>query len=183
MACGSQFNSPEWDCPTCSFTPQTMEGFYCFTPELAISNDGFRADAFNDLFELEGRNFWFNSRNRLIVWALQKYFSQAFNFLEIGCGTGYVLSGIKKYCPDLALSGSEIYVSGLGFASQRLDNVELFQMDARKIPFINEFNIIGAFDVLEHISEDEQVLSEMYKALIPGGGYYHYCSPTSFYVE
>jgi SAM-dependent methyltransferase len=43
-------------------------------------------------------------------------------------------------------------------------------MDARKIPFQNEFDVIGAFDVLEHINEDEQVLDQMYQAVHPGGG-------------
>jgi SAM-dependent methyltransferase len=43
-------------------------------------------------------------------------------------------------------------------------------MDARDIPFEDEFDVIGAFDVLEHIAEDERVLSEMYRAVRPEGG-------------
>jgi SAM-dependent methyltransferase len=43
-------------------------------------------------------------------------------------------------------------------------------MDARRIPFREEFDVIGAFDVLEHIEEDEAVLAEMARALRPGGG-------------
>ena len=43
-------------------------------------------------------------------------------------------------------------------------------MDARQIPFEREFDVVGAFDVLEHIAEDELVLSEMFKATRPGGG-------------
>jgi len=43
-------------------------------------------------------------------------------------------------------------------------------MDARQIPFVDEFDVIGAFDVLEHIEEDELVLREIHKALKPGGG-------------
>ena len=39
------------------------------------------------------------------------------------------------------------------------------QMDARNIPFVDEFDAIGAFDVLEHIEEDEQVLAQMHDAL------------------
>jgi SAM-dependent methyltransferase len=44
------------------------------------------------------------------------------------------------------------------------------QMDARKIPFEKEFDVIGAFDVLEHIEEDLLVLAQMHQALVPGGG-------------
>ena len=43
-------------------------------------------------------------------------------------------------------------------------------MDARAIPFEREFDVIGAFDVLEHIAEDDAVLSEMFRATRPGGG-------------
>ncbi|WP_207641583.1 class I SAM-dependent methyltransferase [Syntrophomonas palmitatica] len=125
---------------------------------------------FNDLFILEDQNFWFRSRNCLIAWTVQKYFPQIRNFLEIGCGTGYVLSGIQKKFPQITLNGTDIFVSGLDFASQRLDNVQFFQMDARKIPFDNEFDVIGIFDVLEHIPEDELVLSEVFRSVIKGGG-------------
>jgi SAM-dependent methyltransferase len=43
-------------------------------------------------------------------------------------------------------------------------------MDARRIPFREEFDVIGAFDVLEHIKEDEDVLTQMYQATRSGGG-------------
>ena len=41
---------------------------------------------------------------------------------------------------------------------------EFMQMDAREIPFVDEFDAIGAFDVLEHIDEDETVLEQMFRA-------------------
>jgi SAM-dependent methyltransferase len=43
------------------------------------------------------------------------------------------------------------------------------QMDARRIPFQEEFDAIGAFDVLEHIEEDTTVLRQTWQALRPGG--------------
>ena len=48
-------------------------------------------------------------------------------------------------------------------------------MDARQIPFEKEFDLIGAFDILEHVEEDELVLKQMYKACKPGGGDYYDC--------
>ena len=73
-----------------------------------------------------------------------------------------MLSGVTDAFPHLALHGSEIYHAWLHFASKRLANAILFQMDARKISFVDEFDVIGLFDVLEHIREDRLVLSEMY---------------------
>lgn len=141
-----------------------------FAPELAADSEGFEANYFATLAQLEAGNFWFRARNRLIIWALQRYFSQAASFMEIGCGTGFVLSGVRQALPELILSGSEIFSDGLTFANERLPGVELFQMDARRIPFREEFDVIGAFDVLEHIKEDEEVLSQMYQAVRKGGG-------------
>jgi SAM-dependent methyltransferase len=80
------------------------------------------------------------------------------------------LSGIRRAFSELSLSGSEIYTAGLAFAAERLPGVELFQMDARLMPFKEEFDVIGAFDVLEHVSEDDQVLSQMHQATRKGGG-------------
>jgi SAM-dependent methyltransferase len=50
-----------------------------------------------------------------------------------------------------------------------LPNAEFMQMDARNIPYKSELDAIGAFDVLEHIEEDELVLQQICKALKPGG--------------
>jgi SAM-dependent methyltransferase len=147
-----------------------VDGFLAFAPELAAENDGFAATSFEHLAALEAGHFWFVGRNALIAWAMRRYFPAAQKFLEIGCGTGFVLQGLKKELPNLELSGSEIYCRGLDFARARLPGVELVQMDARHIPFESEFDVIGAFDVLEHIHEDQRVLGEMFRACRPGGG-------------
>jgi len=43
------------------------------------------------------------------------------------------------------------------------------QMDARRLPFEGEFDMVTAFDVIEHIAEDELVLRNFHKAIKPGG--------------
>ncbi|MDQ5844927.1 MAG: class I SAM-dependent methyltransferase [Acidobacteriota bacterium] len=43
-------------------------------------------------------------------------------------------------------------------------------MDARRIPFRDEFDVVGAFDVLEHVEEDEEILDQMYQATRKRGG-------------
>ncbi len=170
LVCGAEFKSKDWICPICHNIPQIIDGYPAFAPDFSEKNDGFNIEDFEVLASLEAKNFWFRSRNRLIIWALCHYFAKMENFLEIGCGTGFVLSGIEKAFPKIDLFGSEIYNAGLSYAAQRLERASLFQMDARCIPFKAEFDVIGAFDVLEHIQEDEAVLSQMYKALKPGGG-------------
>ena len=139
-------------------------------PKYIRGRGGYPPEYFAQMVEIEENSFWFRNRNRLILWALHKYFPEMCSFLEIGCGTGFVLSGIADAFPDVRLSGSEIFVEGLEFAAKRLKGVELMQMDARRIPYADEFDAIGAFDVLEHIKEDLTVLQEIYRALKPGGG-------------
>ncbi len=170
IKCGVRFEGGGWGCPECNEEPETRDGYLAFAPELSQASEGFEPHYFERLYKLEAKNFWFNSRNRLLVWAVKRYFSGAKNFLEIGCGTGFVLSAFEKACPEMELCGSEIYSAGLSFAGKRVARARLFQMDARVLPFEEEFDLIGAFDVLEHIADDEAVLGQMYRAARPGGG-------------
>ena len=130
---------------------------------------GFKPHYFEELAKLESENFWFRSRNRFILWAMITYSPRISSFLEIGCGTGFVISAVSNQFPGAKVVGSEYLVEGLAFARQRLPNAEFSQMDARDIPYEAEFDSIGAFDVLEHIEEDEAVLAQICKALRPNG--------------
>jgi SAM-dependent methyltransferase len=49
-------------------------------------------------------------------------------------------------------------------------DAELLQMDGRRIPFAEEFDVVGAFDVIEHIEDDAAVLKQMHAATRPDGG-------------
>ncbi len=42
-------------------------------------------------------------------------------------------------------------------------------MDARTSSLRNALDLVGAFDVLEHIPEDDRVLAEIHRMLKPGG--------------
>jgi SAM-dependent methyltransferase len=70
----------------------------------------------------------------------------------------------------MKLIGGDIYTAGLKFARDRVPQAEFIQMDARYIPYMTEFDVVGAFDVLEHIDDDLDVLREIFKAVKPRGG-------------
>ena len=168
LACACCFENDTWECPQCRYRPISQNEVLCFT-ETAPDN-GFKPEYFAKLASIEESNFWFRARNQLIQWAIGRYFPDAENFLEVGCGTGFVLKGLREAAPRLRLAGSEIFDDGLAFARARLPGVNLYQMDARQLPFEREFDVIGAFDVLEHIPEDEIVLQQIFRATRPGGG-------------
>ncbi len=169
LECSTQFAGEGWRCPNCGFQPKRRSGdlFSFHEPE---GIDDFDPDAFDRLAALEQASFWFRSRNRLIAWAVHEYFQNARSLLEIGCGTGFVLAGLEGAFPALDLAGAELYAGGLRHASKREPSADFFQFDARNIPFDSEFDVVGAFDVLEHIDRDEDVLAGMHTAIAPGGG-------------
>ncbi len=170
LDCGARFDDRGWRCPGCGREPGGGE-IPVFAPGLAEEPGGYDPSAFAALAEIEDRNFWFRARNRLIAWALGAYFPAASRLLEIGCGTGYVLAGLARRFPGSELFGSDLHLAGLRFAAARVGPAAtLFQADARRLPFEHHFDVIGAFDVIEHIVEDEAVLREMHRAVRDGGG-------------
>lgn len=169
-ACSAKNIHAEDGCPHCGFVPTRVDGFLAWAPELAKHNGGFPEESFEGLSRVEAGNFWFRARNVIIQWALRKYFPGFQSLLEVGCGTGFVLSGIAQAFPNVRTVGSEIHTTGLKFSATRLPSVELLQMDARKLPYEAEFDVVAAFDVIEHILEDELVLQNFHRAIKPGGG-------------
>ena len=170
LRCEKSLTEATWTCSACGYEPKKDGPFAVFAPEFSQQNEGYDASFYAELFEVESKNFWFRARNELIVWCLKRYFPAAKSLLEVGCGTGFVLSRLEKSFADLKVWGTEIYAEGLGFAKRRLTGGELFQADARALPFQDEFDVIGAFDVLEHIDEDVVVLKRFHRAVRAGGG-------------
>ena len=168
VRCGG-VNIDRGQCRDCAYAPQHIDGFDCYAPELASLGAGYDANHYRVLAALESRNFWFRARNALILNMLRKYAPSMHRFLEIGCGTGYVLSAVRNAYPRTEVVGSEIFVEGLRHAAERLSSARLVQMDARAIPYTGYFDVIGAFDVIEHIKEDVRVLAETHRALVDNG--------------
>jgi SAM-dependent methyltransferase len=160
LRCEARYDAPGWRCPGCGFEPEAVQA----------ADIRYDASRFEVLAGLEREHFWFTARSRLIVWALRKHFPHAQSLLEIGCGTGNVLGAIAEAAPALRVAGSEAHASALALARSRAPGAMLLQMDARRIPYRDEFDVVGAFDVLEHIEEDDCVLREMFEACRAGGG-------------
>ena len=170
LNCGSQFENVGWRCPGCGVTPPSINGFLAFAPLLSHGTEGFVPEAFTALDRLQDRSFWFRARNRLVADLVRRFVPNARAVLEVGCGTGYVLTALRQALPQARLFGGELDASALTFAKRRVGaNVDLFQMDGRALPFVNEFDLVCAFDVLEHVDKDEAALAEVRRALKPGG--------------
>jgi SAM-dependent methyltransferase len=130
----------------------------------------FDPDAFERLARAEPDHFWFEERRRLIAWAVQRYFPTAGSFCEIGCGTGFVLEGLAKAQPHLKLTGIDPFLQGLEEAVKRLPGAHLRRGDIMAAGSLGLFDVVGCFDVLEHIPDDQRAVEELARAVRPGGG-------------
>jgi SAM-dependent methyltransferase len=158
-------------CRSCGYTIAMRDDIALLAPALANSTSGMDPALFEPLARWESDNFWFVPRNLLITKLLGRYFPSAASLMEVGCGNGFVLSAIALLKPWRRLVASELHPAGLATARSRLGGrAEFVQMDARAIPAVDTFDVIGAFDVLEHIEDDAAVLASIHRALRDGGG-------------
>lgn len=170
LQCNNFFDSSSWRCPECSFEPSDHSGIRSFAPEFAEGSDGYNPSSYEKVSRFQDEHFWFRGRNELICSLLRKYFPDVKSLLEIGCGTGQILRSVRQANPEMRLCGTEIHTCGLMYAQNCLSDIEFFQMDARRIPFQEEFDLVCAFDVIEHVDDDFSVLRQLCNACRPGGG-------------
>ena len=147
-----------------------IDGFRCYAPALASDHADYPSEGFDVTADVEARSFWCRTRNRVLGAVLDRFTDarQPCEMLEVGCGTGNVLSSLRGRA-NFRLTGSEIYLQGLRYARKRLPEVEFIQLDATDIPFRDAYDVVGAFDVLEHVEQDELMMRQVREALRPGG--------------
>lgn len=136
---------------------------------MSTSTEPFPKTSFAYLAKAESRHWWFRARNNILIWVLRNKVRNFTSFLEVGCGTGFVISGISKAFPSAKLAASEYYEDGLAFARQRVPSCQFWQLDATTMTETEAYDCIGSFDVIEHIEDDERVLSNLFRALKSGG--------------
>jgi SAM-dependent methyltransferase len=127
-------------------------------------------EAFDRLLDAEESSFWFRSRNRLLSWSLKTHFPTATSFLEVGCGNGFVLAGLAAARPGMRVVGSDLAGSALEHSARRAPTAELVLADVRELPFEEAFDVVGAFDVIEHVLDDDRALASIRRATKVGGG-------------
>ena len=87
--------------------------------------------------------------------------------LDVGCGQGYLLSGVKSECSYLY--GIDRQKPAVKAAQNWIEEGNFCLADASKIPFkSNTFDYLICTEVLEHIKGDD-VMKECYRVLKPNG--------------
>jgi SAM-dependent methyltransferase len=132
---------------------------------------GYDETLFERLAAAEPKSFWYRARARLVVDTVRRFFPGARDVLEVGSGSGGVLLALHEALPSLRLVGAEPAASGTALARERLPAaVELVQRDVHGLGFEDDFDVVGAYDVLEHVEHDNEAIAALVRAARPGGG-------------
>ena len=120
---------------------------------------------YQDLAEAERSHFWFVYRNRVIDWCARRFVrAPVRRALEVGCGTGNVLRVLQRVWPDARIIGMELFEDGLRFARAR-SSAALVCGRVEQMPFAASFDVVGMFDVLEHIPDDVTALKHIHERM------------------
>ena len=147
-----------------------VDGIKCYSENVAADYSNYPDSGFELTDANVGSSFWVSSRNRLFKSMLQRLITPngKTKLLEIGCGTGDFIRQIYQN-PGLEITGSEIYLKGLFYAKKNLPSVEFIQFDVTQGSIDDSFDIIAAFDVIEHVDHDEIAISNIFQMLNKGG--------------
>ena len=170
IACSTLYESAGWICPACGQQPERRDGIVYLAPALCEGDNSDATYTHDALARAEHTHFWFRGRAKLLVWALRQHFPHAASLLDVGCGRGSVLVAMRSAFPEMSFAGGELLDAGLRLAHRQLPDVDLYQMDARALPFEREFDVVTSCDVLEHLDDDAAVTRELFRAVKPGGG-------------
>jgi len=97
--------------------------------------------------------------------------------LDIGAGSGYFIFDMMSRCTGkdnyfVGIDPSVEHIKWLEYRkrNEKISNILTIVGDAKALPFQQEaFNIITCTEVLEHISEKDQAISEISRSLKKGG--------------
>jgi len=116
----------------------------------------------------EKEHFWFKSRRNLILQIFNKFISKKDKVIEIGAGTGSIARMLSDNGYDISIG--EIHPNGIQYALKNNNQkLSIYQFDIMQNPFMEHFDVVGLFDVLEHIEDDKLAIYNISKMLKRGG--------------
>jgi SAM-dependent methyltransferase len=124
---------------------------------------------YEEMAALDERHWWYCARRDVLAALIRRvaYPPSDAAILEIGCGTGHNLAMLKEFGEVQAL---ELDAQTRGFAEKRLGR-PILSAPLPELAGVPEqrYDLVGAFDVIEHIEDDDAAIASIAKRLRPGG--------------
>jgi 2-polyprenyl-3-methyl-5-hydroxy-6-metoxy-1,4-benzoquinol methylase len=120
------------------------------------------------LWRMEEKHFWHAARNRWIVLALERHGAPPpARVLEVGCGGGAVASAlVARGYSVVGVDTAEVLVRK---AHERLPSATFVAGSVERLdPALGPFDVIGFFDVLEHLDDPSSLLARALAHARPG---------------
>lgn len=125
-------------------------------------------EVYSKIFKIEEELWWYQGRRKVCFGLLDRFLhiNPMRSILDVGCGTGLNLTYLADYGQA---TGVDMSPEAIRHCEKRgLKNVRLHE--ANELPFPNEaFELVTAFDVIEHIDDDRGALCEFERLLKPEG--------------
>jgi SAM-dependent methyltransferase len=156
-------------CPGCGAEYGEDEGVL----DLVVGREGlpgFDPHYFSALAEVQDRHFWFVGRRQVILEAMQRTVPDLADrsLFDIGCGSGGLLRFLGESGVSVA-GACDAYLESLRLVRRHLA-APLARVDEGRLPPLAPgLTLVGLFDVLEHIDDDEGTLHFLRSVLEPGG--------------
>jgi 2-polyprenyl-3-methyl-5-hydroxy-6-metoxy-1,4-benzoquinol methylase len=151
-----------FECEKCQYKALIDRGIVCFNPEIDDSFSDYDPAALEIFYQHEKQHFWFRTRRDVIKDLFGKYVNKEDKVIEIGAGTGNISKMLLRAGYNVAIG--DVHKKALYlFKSHGVK--EKYQFDINQSPFRDHFDVVGMFDVLEHIKNDEQALESVSKIL------------------
>lgn len=127
------------------------------------------AQLYREFGQNEDTHWWFTARRAIVRDFLLAHLprTQGLKVIDVGCGTGGMLPLLSEFGEVTGLDASD---DALAFAQSRAPGARLLKGDLPAgLPAGEKFDLITAFDVIEHIPDAVAALKVLRAALNPGG--------------
>lgn len=124
---------------------------------------------YQQMAELDDRHWWYRARRKIIAELIRREARLPDNaqILEIGCGTGHNLAMLSGFGH---VEGLELDDEARALSEKRLGR-EVMSSPLPELAGVPDrhYDLIGAFDVIEHIDDDRAALASIATKLKSGG--------------